>query len=378
MDGGAPDSPVDAVGPAPGERVFATDVLHTIEVTVAPQYLATLDDDSSTDRVPATIAFDGEVLAQVGLRKKGQSSRRPLSGKPGFTVKFNEVVSGQKLDGLKKLTLDNAVQDPAFAVGHIAYELYRRAGLPAPRTSHATLSLNGVDKGIYVIEESTNADYLAAHFGDGDGNVYEGPWDFPRGAENAVLRDEVSEMRTRDDLVALAGVVMNAPDATFATQVAAHLDLDQFITNYAVEMAAVLWDNYAYVAWNYYLYRVPQQRFVILTHGVNWPNYAAQADPFDIHTDPWGTGDPPGFLCGRIDRVPALAAKYRAELVRVTRDAFDVSVLEARIDRLAQTLHARVLTSASLSDRESFDGSIGDARTFWRDRRTYLASRLGL
>lgn len=378
-DGGSgDDAPGDAAVDHAGERVFATDVLHTIEVTVAPQYLSTLDDDSSTERVPATIAFDGEVIAQVGLRKKGQTSRRPLSGKPGFTVKFNEIVSGQKLDGLKKLTLDNAVQDPAFVVGHISYELYRRAGLPAPRTSHATLAFNGQDKGIYVVEESTNADYLEAHFGNGDGNVYEGPWDFPKGVPAAVLRDEVSEMRTRDDLVALSGVVMNAPDATFPTQITAQLDLDQFITNYAVEMAAVLWDNYAYVAWNYYLYHVPQQRFVILTHGVNWPNYNAQADPFDIHTDPWGTGDPPGYLCDRIDRIPALAAKYRAELTRVARDAFDVTVLGARTDRLAQTLHARPLTGASLADRQSFDNSIGDARDFVRDRKAYLVTRLGL
>jgi len=361
-----------------GERVFATDVLHTIEVTVAPQYLSTLDDDSSTDRVPATLSFDGEVIAQVGLRKKGQTSRRPLSGKPGFTVKFNELVSGQKLDGLKKLTLDNAVQDPAFAVGHISYELYRRAGLPAPRTSHATLTFNGQDKGIYVVEESTNADYLEAHFGNGDGNVYEGPWDFPKGVPAAVLRDEVSEMRTRDDLIALSDVVMNASDATFATQIAAQLDLDKFLTNYAVEMTAVLWDNYAYVAWNYYLYHVPQQRFVLLTHGVNWPNYNAQADPLDIHTDPWGTHDPPGYLCDRIDRIPALAARYRAELTRVARDAFDVTALGARIDRLEQTLHARPLTGASLADRQSFDSSIGDARDFLRDRKAYLVTRLGL
>ena len=370
-------SPDGGAAPA-GDRVFATDTLHAIEITVAPEYLSTLDDDSSTDRVPATLVYDGVVVTQVALRKKGQTSRRPLSGKPGFTVKFNDLVSGQKLDGLKKLTLDNAEQDPAYVVGHLSYELYRRAGLPAPRTAHATLSFNGVDKGIYTVEESTNADYLQAHFGDGSGNVYEGPWDFPRGADTAELRDEVSEMRSRDDLVSLVDVVTNTPDGTFAAQVGQQLDLDQFITNYAVEMVAVLWDNYAYVAWNYYLYHVPQQRFVILTHGVNWPNWNAEADPFDIHSNPWGTSDPPGYLCDRIDRIPALATKYRAELVRVTRDAFDVPALSARIDRLAQTLHSRPLTGASLADRDTFDDRIGDARTFLTARKAYLTTRLGL
>ena len=168
-DGGPPDgdgggSGDGAVTPA-GQAVFAPDVLHAIELTVDAQYLATLDDDGSTVRVPATISFDGTVVAQVGLRKKGASSRRPLSGKSGFTVKFNEFVPGQKLDGLKKLTIDNAIEDPSLLTGHLSYEVYRRAGLPAPRTAHATLTFNGVDKGLFVIEEPTNDDYLAAHFG---------------------------------------------------------------------------------------------------------------------------------------------------------------------------------------------------------------------
>lgn len=371
VDGADPDG--GPVTPA-GERVFALDVLHHVDIVVAAEHLDQLENDQDT-RVPCTITIDGIAVSNAGIRKKGATSLRPLSGKPGFSVKFNDFVAGQKLDGLKKLILDNAIQDGSLLTGHVSYEVYRRAGLPAPRTSHATVTFNGTDKGLYVLEEATNSDYLEAAFGDGkgDGNLYEGPWDFPKGVAAADLKDEVSENRTRDDLTALHAVVMNAPADQLEAQLAPLLDVDQFITNYAVEVVANLWDNYAIVAWNYYFYHVPGGRFVILTHGVNWPYFVADMDPFDLYQYPWGPNmDPPGYLCERIRAVPALDARFRAEVARVTRDALDVAALQARIDRAEAALHSRPLTGASADDLATFDQAVPAVRNFVDDRRAYL------
>jgi hypothetical protein len=372
---GGPGGGDGGVVPLAGGKVFDPDVLHRVEITVAAGDLDTLDSDQ-TVRVRCTIAVDGETVVDAGCRKKGQTSQRPLSGKPGFTIKMNEFVGGQRLDGLRKLTLDNAVQDPSLLTGHLSYEVYRRAGLPAPRTAHATVSFNGVDKGLYVLEESTTADYLAAHFGDGSGNLYEGPWDFPKGAAAAELKDEVSEMRSRADLVAFADAVMKTPVANLEAALAVHLDVDRFLTNYAVEVVAALWDNYAYAAWNYYLYHVPGGRFVMLTHGVNWPYWHADLDPFDLYVYPWGDGSPPGLLCEKIRAVPALDARFRAEVKRVARDAWDVVALDARIDRAAAMFAARPLTGASADDRDTAVAQLGVARAFVHDRRAYLARLL--
>lgn len=386
-DAPSPDGP-PVVVPVPGEKVFDLDVLHEVELTVAASDLPALDDDANENRVPATIKFDGQVIANVGLRKKGTSSRRPLSGKAGFTVKINEYVPGQKLDGLKKLVIDNAIQDPSFLTGHLAYEVYRRAGLPAPRTSHAILRFNGVDKGIFVLEEATNSDYLKDKFGNGDGNLYEGPWDFPKGVAAADLKDEVSEGRNRNDLTALHAIVMNTSNADLPTQLATMLDVDRFIDNYAVEMVASLWDNYAIVAWNYYLYHIPGGRFVMLTHGVNWPccnisgppNWKSDLDPLNIHTDPWqaGSGYPPGYLCQRVDDIPALASKFQTAVRRVAKDSFDVPTLTARANRVYATLHSKTLTGESAAQRAEFDTQIVNVRTYLRDRKAYLTTRLGL
>lgn len=390
-DGMQPDGTPDGPGKPPeiGLNVFNENVLHELELTVAAADLPVLDGDTEA-RVPAVIKFDGQTITNVGLRKKGTTSRRPLSQKSGFTIKFNEYVKGQKLDGLKKIAIDNQIKDPSFLTGHVAYEVYRRAGLPAPRTSYATLKFNGVDKGIFILEEATNSDYLEQHYGSkGEGNLYEGPWDFPKGVAAADLKDEVEDGRNRNDLTALTNAVMNASDAQFVDQVGQLLDLDQFITNYAVEMVASLWDNYVIVAWNYYLYHVPNGRFVMLTHAVNWPccniegrppDWKSDMDPLNINADPWeaGPGYPPGRLATRVNAIPALSAKFSAELKRVAKDGFDVPALNARVDRAVAALHSRPLTGASASDRAMFDANVSNIRTYLTNRKTYLTQRLGL
>ncbi|MFT3711319.1 MAG: CotH kinase family protein [Archangium sp.] len=386
--GGSVDAGTDAgvqdagtgsdAGSIDGARVFDLDVLHEISITVAMADLDTLDNDQNV-RVACTVTVDGETVPDAGCRKKGQTSLRPLSGKPGFTIKFNEFVPGQKIDGLKRLTLDNAVQDPSLLTGHVSYEVFRRAGLPAPRTAHATLRFNGEDKGLYVVEEPTNGDYLETAFGDGSGNLYEGPWDFPKGSATADLKDEVSEMRSRADLEALTRVVMDSSPMQLESALTPLLDVDQFLTNYAVESVAALWDNYSVVAWNYYWYHVPNGRFVILTHGVNWPYWHADFDPFDLFTYPWGSmNDPPGYLCVRLRELPTVDAKYRAEVKRVARDAFDVAVLTARINLMQTMLRSRALTGQSAADRMTAEANADDARNFVRDRRAWLANLLGL
>ena len=43
---------------------------------------------------------------------------------------------------------------------HMTYEVYRRAGIAAPMTAHAHVTINGIDSGIYVMREPVNRDFL--------------------------------------------------------------------------------------------------------------------------------------------------------------------------------------------------------------------------
>ena len=377
-NGGAPS---DAEVIDPGVQVFDRDVLHEVSIMVAPSDLPSLDERTDT-RVPATLVFDGVTLTQVGVRNKGATSFQPVAQKPGFSIKLDEFVQGQKLNGLKKLVLNNTVQDPTWCNEILTYDTYRKAGLPAPRVAHAIVSLNGEPKGIYTISEAINAQFLAHHYGAefDQGNLYEGPWDFTKSVDEVDLKDEVEEMRSRDDLRALTDVVLSEADATYPDRLATVLDVDQFILGYAIDVVTVAWDGYAYDAWNFYLYDHPgDNRFVFLPSGANWPYFrdaagaAPTIDPMEL-PQLWGGSDPVGFLANeRVRQIPVLHDRYVEQLIDVNHNAFDVPALHAEFDRLRTLLHSTTRTDdATQRDLRTFDEHVEMAYDFVADRKAYL------
>ena len=92
----------------------------------------------------------------VGIRLKGGvGSFRPLTKKAAFKVKFDEYVEGQTLLGLKKLTLNNMVQDPSMIHETLGLRgrFARRACRPRGRAT-PTCAVNGEDYGLYLDVET--------------------------------------------------------------------------------------------------------------------------------------------------------------------------------------------------------------------------------
>ncbi|HEX2731822.1 MAG TPA: CotH kinase family protein [Polyangiaceae bacterium] len=386
VSGGSSDAGTSDAGVAErGASVFDRDRMHVVSISVAPEDLPSLDEHTDT-RVKATLEFDGLALGDVGIRNKGQTSFQPVAQKPGFSVKFDEFVAHQRLDGLKKLLLNNTTQDPTWCNETLTYETYRRAGLPAPRIAFAVVTLNGEPKGIYSIGEAVNEQFLARHYGKdmNDGNLYEGPWDFSDSVDAADLKDEVSEQRSKDDLRELQQIVQSEPDDGFAERLATRLDVDQFLLGYAIDAVTVAWDGYAYDAWNYYLYDYPgDNRFLFLPAGANWPYFRDAADAAPT-VDPrvlmslWGGGkDPASFLAGaRVQRIPSLDARFEAFVRDVTHDVFDVPALHADFDRIGDVIHSvDDPDAATKRDIDTFDSHVQMAYDFVEARKAYLVEQ---
>lgn len=358
-----------------GQVFFATDTLHHVEITVDEQYLDTLDNDL-TVRVPATIVYDGETIEQAGLRKKGQSTLQPLDQKPSFSVKLDDTVAGQDIDGIERFALNNTVMDATYTSEPLSYLLYQRGGVPAPRTAHAVVTFNGEVKGIYVVVEAINKQFLEEHYGDGEGNLYEGPWDFDKDPQEADLKD-IEDGRTRDDLIALTNAVNGATPESLDADISPYADVDQLIDTIALDMAFCLWDGYAIAAWNFYLYHVPESvpnggRFVLLPHGADWPYFHADVDPMNVDFRPWGAEFPAGILGVRLSTGP-FVDRYRAALKQVRDDAFDVDVLGARIDEIETVLHTADVADPVIGEAVAgFDDEVGTVRAFVLDRKAFL------
>src|SRR5690242_9680012 len=102
------------------EPLFDPSAVAEIEFTLPPASLQKLEEDPETDEyqhaaIAVEVAGQTISLGDVGFRLKGgHGSFRDLDGKAAIKVKFAEFVKKQKLLGLKKLTLNNMVQDPSM------------------------------------------------------------------------------------------------------------------------------------------------------------------------------------------------------------------------------------------------------------------------
>jgi cysteine-rich repeat protein len=327
------------------DRVFDTAVLHEIRIEVAPEYLDDLEDDRE-QRVPCTLIFDGLRLENVGIRLKGRGSQNgDLDDKPSFSIKFNEFVRGQKLYGLNKLILNNADADSTLLDEHLGYFVYQRAGVPSRRSAHAVVTLSGFRSGdqtygVYVMVEAVNDKLMARHFGpeQDDGNLFEAEAkrDFAEDPFELELKDIEEPGRSYDRLVEFAGFLNDASDDELADRLDEFLDLDKALASFAVDLLVEHGDGFWLNSHNYYLYQHPaDDRFILLPHGM------------DLLFEPDGP-----VMCGmvpepdvletllgaRISAHPELRARTEEKVYRLLDEAWDVALINERIDALTTLL----------------------------------------
>src|SRR4029453_1657486 len=104
------------------------------------------------ETVRATVREGGRVYTNVALHLKGAAgSFRPVDQNPAMTLNFDKSVAAQQFHGLDKVSLNNSIQDPTLISEQFCREIFLRAGVPVPRTTHAVVELNGPDVALYVL-----------------------------------------------------------------------------------------------------------------------------------------------------------------------------------------------------------------------------------
>jgi hypothetical protein len=277
----------DEAGPIydPGQVFF-------VDLTISPTEKAKLEAEpgeyvkgtfemtKSADGTPsgAKAPFISSRNAEIRLKGNVGGSFRNLSEKPGFKLKFKKTEAAL---GLRKMTLNNMVQDPSMVHETLAYAAFRAAGVPASRTGYAYVRLNGEDIGVYLDLENLDETGLARIFGSFDKttqHLYEGEGghDVKPGEATAFEVDEGSEENIAD-LEGLIEIVNSAPGVgeDWSEHVAAKADLAEMAKMWAVEKYIDHWDGYSGHAEpflrpnNYYLYSEPSGRFQMLPWGAD-------------------------------------------------------------------------------------------------------------
>jgi len=189
----------------------------------------------------------GPLLNDVGIRLKGgQGSARPVkTGKSGFKVRFDEFVKGQLFYGIKRMTLNNMIQDPSMVHETLTYELFRDLGLPASRTGYAFVTLDGGDYGLFLNLETLDKISLPHWFATTQ-HLYEADapgTDLEPGGAAGFEVDEGDE-EDISDLEALIEAV-NDEAGDWSENVSPFADLEQMTRAWAVERYVGHWDGYA-------------------------------------------------------------------------------------------------------------------------------------
>jgi len=221
---------------------------------------------------PGTLTWQGQTLQRVGVRLKGRATFRDINDKAAFKIKVDEFVPGQRLLGLRRLTLNNMVQDPDFARERLAYHLYREAGVPAPRCASARLIVNGQPWGLYANVETLDDEFVEDRYGKPIGNLYDTSNDHyfvELKPDNLSLfqRETMGEPADGSDLPQLLQV-MAGPEATFLEDDAKVADLDEWLLVAGVQAVLADWDGFFASTNNFELYRPPARgRFVLFPWG---------------------------------------------------------------------------------------------------------------
>lgn len=290
--------------------------------------------------VPATVREGNHVLTNVGVRLKGMGSFRPVFEKPSLAVKFDEFAPDQEYRGLTKLMFNNSVQDATYMVEALGTELFREAGLPAARVTHARVQLNGRDLGLYVVIEAMNKRFLKQHFTSSRGNLYE-----------AYLQDIDSELEQDNgepgdqaDLRALVAACVASPPAERFARISKVLDVDRFTSFAAMEILIGHWDGYCTHTNNYRIYHDPtSDKMVFITHGLDW----AFRRP-NISISP-----PLKSVVGRaLFQTPEGDRLFRERIGTLYTNVYRVPAITNRIHQLLAKLRTAGLTPAELAKVE--------------------------
>jgi len=156
---------------------FITDRVVTLRIVTTEEDWASCQANVLAEEyIKADFWFDGELVPDVAIRPKGNSSLRSAadSGTPRFSLKidFNFFNVARTFRGLKKLNLNNGFSDPTLIRECLAYELFEQMGIPTPRTSFVDLWVNDTHLGVYTTVEQVDKTFLGRYFIDATGNLY--------------------------------------------------------------------------------------------------------------------------------------------------------------------------------------------------------------
>jgi spore coat protein H len=336
----------------PAHEFFTDGRVRTFKITVEQPGLAILE-KNDRNYVKATIAEGTNIYKDVGIHLKGMGSFRPFNEKPSIAVKFDKYVDKQEFHGLSKLMLNNSSQDGTYLAELIATQMFRDAGLPAARVTHAYVEVNGRALGLYVAIEAMNKDFLKQYFRNTKGNLYEA---YLQDIGDRLDQDGGTDM-TQSDLTNLVAVANIKKPIERWEALQKVLEVDKYISHLVLELFASHTDGYARNRNNYRLYHDPSTgKFNFLVHGLDW-----------AYADTGVSIDPPrsSIITKAVIQTPQGRQLYRERVRELFTNVFRLDVMTNRVS----------LAVANLKRAARNENEAREFENYGREMRNRLVAR---
>ncbi len=330
---------------------FFAGPIQRFEVRCPKESLESLRQDPRKP-VPATVTVGTNVFGSVMIHVKGAAgSTRSVDDNPALTLNFDKQAAGQRLQGLDKIHLNNSVQDPSRLSEIVCSDLYLAAGVPTPRATQALVRFNGRDLGLYVVKEGFNRTFLARHFAQRTGNLYDGG--FLRDVDQDLVREAGDGPDTHADLKRLvAGATIADPTRRWEA-LSALVDVDRFATYTALQVLTEDWDGYPCKRNNYRVYHDPgTDKFVFFPHGMD-QMFGRGGMPLEPGFE--------GLVADRLFQTGEFRELYWRKIASLLETTFTTNRMFAAIDAATARRQANPLARGR-ADLGEIDGAANDLR----------------
>jgi len=333
------------------EEFFGSKQVVQIRIEVHATNVVSLRQNSR--RYVRVIVREGDaVYRDVGMHVKGAAgSFRDIDQQPALTLNFDKFNEGQKFHGMDKIHLNNSVQDASYMTEILCGEMFREAGVPATRGTHARVSLNGRELGLYVLKEGFDKEFLHHFFRNTRGNLYDGG--FLREITEPLQRTSGRDVKDYSDLKAVVAAAQESDPTKRLERLEQVLDMDRFISFIAMEMMTYHWDGYALKKNNYRAYHdLSTGKMVFLAHGMDqmfWdPNFPL-------------LGQMEGLVARQVMETEEGKSRYLQRIGTLFTNVFRVQSLTNRINELQRQIRP-VLASINPNAARNHDRAVENLR----------------
>lgn len=263
------------------DGLFATEQVHKIDIQMDEAQWNHLIANSDTEEYYACdIVIDGELIENVAIRTKGNTSRSSVAqagrDKFSFRVKLDKYDKTKNYRGLTEICMNNMFSDPSCMRDMLCYNAMHEIGAYAPKCSYTDMYLNGQLFSFYLLAEqpgktlterlSTSSDaclYKAAEKGQDCNSTF--TTNMSLDYFDTKVGDDIEKVHIKEVVDAINRVTPN--DYKFVEDV---IDVDSFLKGFAVNAVMCNYDSYngmmphnfyvmyndgkmSYVGWDYNL-----------------------------------------------------------------------------------------------------------------------------